>query len=173
MTNLVALALLALVVAVISRTVTQETIFVELRNWAKARRSKAGKKIAYPLTCQYCFSHWVAAGLALVTGYRVTSDLPVFVSFFVSVFVLVGLANALLISYELATLKVKVQRAQAELIAQNSQYQLMRNEVEEMNLKGLRQMAIQVEQHNAGVAAAQAEAQAKEFGVAGSFLKEN
>lgn len=114
--NLYALLLYALVVAVISRTVTQEEIFREVKEYAKdiatdPARGWWKRKLFYPLTCQYCFSHWVAAVLVLVSGYDVTlAESMTLFSFVFSVLVLVGVANLMLVLYELITLKIQHQR---------------------------------------------------------------
>lgn len=63
------LFLLAAVVACVSWTVTQEEIFKEPRNYCKRQsllcRAWAKKKFFYLFTCEYCFSHYVAAAVVL------------------------------------------------------------------------------------------------------------
>jgi hypothetical protein len=72
--ELIWLVVLALPVATVSWTVTHEELFRELRERCKARsersRSMAGRKFFYLFTCEYCFSHYVAAGAVATTGYR-------------------------------------------------------------------------------------------------------
>ena len=72
--GLLALFVVALPVACIAWTVTHEEIFREVREWCatKSRASKhvLGQKFYYVFTCEYCFSHYVAALLVWVTGYR-------------------------------------------------------------------------------------------------------
>ena len=54
--------LLALGVASVSWTVTQEEIFSELREWCKGQQGSKWLvvlKATYLQTCYYCFSHWV------------------------------------------------------------------------------------------------------------------
>ena len=59
-------AAIALPVASIAWTVTKEEIFRELRDgadkWGKApgRFAFLRRKVAYLVTCYYCFGHWVA-----------------------------------------------------------------------------------------------------------------
>ena len=72
------LLILALVVASISWTVTQEEIFREPREWCK-RRSESTKnifvqKFFYVWTCEYCFSHWVTIVILIVTQFRLLID---------------------------------------------------------------------------------------------------
>src|SRR5690348_13486816 len=70
--------ILSLVVASIAWTVTQEEIFDEWRNYCKAKskscRSVLQRKFFYVFTCEYCFSHWVALVLLLISGFRVLFD---------------------------------------------------------------------------------------------------
>jgi hypothetical protein len=55
---------LSFVTASLSFTVTETTVFMPLREWAKRKNSLFGEL----LSCGYCFGHWVA--LALVAIYR-------------------------------------------------------------------------------------------------------
>jgi hypothetical protein len=68
------LFVLALPVACIAWTVTHEAIFREPREYCVARcgtdRRWYVRKFYYVFTCEYCFSHWVALGLLVVTRYR-------------------------------------------------------------------------------------------------------
>ncbi len=68
------LSLLALPVATVSWTVTHEELFREWREACKARstagRTVLERKFFYAFTCEYCFSHYVAAGAVLGTGFR-------------------------------------------------------------------------------------------------------
>jgi len=72
------LAILSMVVASISWTVTQEEIFHEWRE-AFEEKSKAAKNILvrkffYVFTCEYCFSHWVTILILILTGFRLLID---------------------------------------------------------------------------------------------------
>jgi hypothetical protein len=72
------LFVLALPVAAVAWTVTHEEVFREPRDWC-ARRSRRSRRIAtrkffYLFTCEYCFSHYVAAGAVAVTGFRMLLD---------------------------------------------------------------------------------------------------
>ena len=109
--------ILALIVAVTARIVTQESIFGELQAWARSqqdtRLSIWHRKLTYPLQCQFCFSVWVSLGLALYLYRYQPLDLiflsmgdwaPVAIA--TTVFVLVGLANVYLIAYETLTVHV-------------------------------------------------------------------
>src|SRR3954462_12331251 len=67
------LLLLAIPVACVSWTVTHEEVFREPREWCLRRsetcRTLAQRKFFYLFTCEYCFSHYVAAAAVAVTGY--------------------------------------------------------------------------------------------------------
>ncbi len=59
------LLLLSLPVACVSWTVTHEEVFREPREFCKRKSEQAGpvskRKFFYLFTCEYCFSHYVAA----------------------------------------------------------------------------------------------------------------
>jgi hypothetical protein len=71
------LAILAAVVACVSWTVTQEEVFREPREHCKrlsmSCRLASLRKFFYLFTCEYCFSHYVAALVILISGYRLHS----------------------------------------------------------------------------------------------------
>ncbi len=60
--------------ATVAWTVTHEELFRELRETSQTRSvSSAGlvtRKFFYVFTCEYCFSHYVAGGAVLATGFR-------------------------------------------------------------------------------------------------------
>ena len=68
------LFVLALPVASIAWTITHEEIFREPREWAEDRSRTAAsllaRKFFYICTCEYCFSHYVAAGIIALTDFQ-------------------------------------------------------------------------------------------------------
>lgn len=71
---LLVLLILAIPVASIAWTVTHEELFREFHEYC-AKRSTKGKnifsrKFFYMFTCEYCFSHYVAIFIILITGYK-------------------------------------------------------------------------------------------------------
>ena len=68
------LFLLAIPVACVAWTVTHEEIFSEVKNFCegKCRESKSllQRKFFYLFTCEYCFSHYVAAAFLIITKYK-------------------------------------------------------------------------------------------------------
>jgi hypothetical protein len=76
--QLVVLFVLSIPIACISWTVTHEEMFREPRDWcaAKFKSSRAlySRKFFYVFTCEYCFSHYVAAFFLLITRYTLLFD---------------------------------------------------------------------------------------------------
>jgi hypothetical protein len=72
------LLILALPIAAISWAVTHEELFRELHDYfverSTAAASIAARKFFYLLTCEYCFSHYVSAGMIALTGFRLLFD---------------------------------------------------------------------------------------------------
>src|SRR5687768_7543376 len=68
------LLFIALVTASITWTVTHEEIFREFREYCTDRsrtcRTLVARKVFYIFTCEYCFSHYVALGVLLMTGFH-------------------------------------------------------------------------------------------------------
>lgn len=120
---------LALIVAVVARIVTQESLFIELQAWAskQQRHSRfAIRKLTYPLQCQFCFSVWVSAALSTYLYFHSPFDLVWLsaadygpIAIVASTFALTGLANAYLIVYEFATLRVQTTRQGTKIRALN------------------------------------------------------
>ena len=72
------LLILAIPVACISWTVTHEQVFREPREWlvqqSRRGRSVLIRKFFYLFTCEYCFSHYVAAAAVGLSGFRLLVD---------------------------------------------------------------------------------------------------
>ena len=68
------LFVLAAPIACVAWTVTHEEVFSEVNDWCAKRsrtaRTLAERKFFYLFTCEYCFSHYVAAAVVWMTGYR-------------------------------------------------------------------------------------------------------
>ncbi|HTI12227.1 MAG TPA: hypothetical protein VL832_26825 [Puia sp.] len=89
------LFILAIPIACIAWTVTHEQIFLEPREYCK-RQSAEGKtllyrKFFYLFTCEYCFSHYVAALFLLITHYKLL--FPDWRGYLIAGFSLVWIAN--------------------------------------------------------------------------------
>jgi hypothetical protein len=76
--ELVNLLILSLPVAAIAWTVTHEELFREFHDHCVARSEKAksvaARKFFYLFTCEYCFSHYVSAGVLLATRFQLLFD---------------------------------------------------------------------------------------------------
>lgn len=76
--DVLALFILAIPVAAVTWTVTHEEVFREPREYfvAKSRRARSpfARKLFYVLTCEYCFSHWVALAAVGITGFGLLLD---------------------------------------------------------------------------------------------------
>ena len=72
--QLVWMLVLALPVACVAWTVTHEEVFAEVQDWCRRQnrqcRSPFARKFFYLFTCEYCFSHYVAAAAIVLTGFR-------------------------------------------------------------------------------------------------------
>ena len=109
------LAVLALPVACLSWTVTHEEVFREPRAWLDERSRTAPRwwqrKLAYALTCEYCFSHYVAAGFVALTDYRLL--LPDWRGYLLAWLALVAVANVYLSAY--GRLRVEIRKERSEV----------------------------------------------------------
>jgi hypothetical protein len=122
-------AILAAVVACVAWTVTQEEVFREPREACK-RKTLACKyllqrKFFYLFTCEYCFSHYVAALILVFSGYRL-----IYVGMLGSVvtwFALVWAANVFMSLFRLLRLTIKLVGNKAKIVEANAklaQFQL-------------------------------------------------
>ncbi len=72
--QIVWLLVLAVPVACAAWTVTHEELFAEFHAWcdrqSRQRRGLLARKFFYVFTCEYCFSHYVAAVAVALTGFR-------------------------------------------------------------------------------------------------------
>ena len=77
-TQIVWLFVLAGPVACVAWTVTHEELFAELHAWcgkqSRQRRNIVARKFFYVFSCEYCFSHYVAAAAVALTGFRLLID---------------------------------------------------------------------------------------------------
>ena len=105
---------LAMPVASIAWTVTHEEVLREPREWCAAR-SKACKrlverKLFYLFTCEYCFSHYVAALFLWMTGFKLLFD--DWRGYLVAGFSLVWIANVYMSLFVRLRLDIKEERLQ-------------------------------------------------------------
>ena len=110
------LFLLAIPVASVSWTVTQEEIFREVREYCGAQSKNCKRvvtrKVFYVVTCEYCFSHWAAVFFVLLTGYHLL--LADWRGMLIAVFGLVWIANFYMSAYARLRLDIKAERKAIE-----------------------------------------------------------
>ena len=134
-TQVVWLFVMALPVACIAWTVTHEEIFSEPRDYcleqSRDGRSFLGRKFFYLFTCEYCFSHYVAAFFVGITGYKLLYQ--DWRGYIIGGFALVWVANQYMSLYGHLRLdlkkerveiskeqkEVEIRQAQAEALARN------------------------------------------------------
>lgn len=115
---MITFAILVSVIATIAWTVTKEEVFREPREYCVDRSKKCvsimARKFFYLFTCEYCFSHYVSAGVVLASGYRL-GVADGFVGFAITVFALVWAANWSMSLFALLRQSVKLIGMEAKL----------------------------------------------------------
>jgi hypothetical protein len=111
------LIILAIPVACVSWTVTNEEIFREPREYC-IKQSKEGKrflkrKFFYVFTCEYCFSHYVSILMLVITNFRLIY--PDWKGYLISGFSLVWIANIYMSLFRRLRLDIKKQKTEVEL----------------------------------------------------------
>jgi hypothetical protein len=116
-TDLLTLLILALPVAAIAWMVTHEELFRELHNYCVKRseqgRSLPSRKFFYLFTCEYCFSHYVSAGMLLMTRFTLLYD--DWRGWFITWFALVWVANHLISIFGRLRLGIRSERLEIDL----------------------------------------------------------
>ena len=117
------LFVIAAPVACIAWTVTHEEVFKEVHEWcvdrSKHARTLAERKFFYLFTCEYCFSHYVAGGAVLITGYRLL--MPDWRGGFLAWFTLVWVANIYMSLF--GRLRLDIKRERVEIKAEELEVQ--------------------------------------------------
>ena len=122
-TQIVWLFVLAIPVACVAWTITHEEVFKEPRefciNQSKNGRSVFKRKFFYLFTCEYCFSHYVAAFFMALTNYKLLLD--DWRGYLIGGFALVWIANTYMSLF--GRLRTDIKREKTEIKA-------LENEVE-------------------------------------------
>jgi hypothetical protein len=109
------LLLLAIPVASIAWTITHEDLFREPRDYCKRMSESRAKlwqrKFFYLFTCEYCFSHYVAAAFLVITRFKLVY--PDWRGFLVSLFALVWVSNVYMAIF--ANLRLDVHHERLEI----------------------------------------------------------
>jgi hypothetical protein len=103
------LLILSVPVACIAWTVTHEEVFREPRQYCQRECAKARsfvrRKFFYLFTCEYCFSHYVAAGVLVFARFKMLyADWR---GYFVAFFALIWVANQYISIYNRLRLDIK------------------------------------------------------------------
>ena len=97
---------------------THEEVFREPRDWCAARsrraRSLIGRKFFYVFTCEYCFSHYVAAAALAAT--RFTLLYSGWRGYVVAGFALVWVANVYMSLFGRLRLEIREERAEVNAV---------------------------------------------------------
>lgn len=111
------LFVLAIPVACVTWTVTHEELFREPRDLcarrSKAARSAAQRKFFYVFTCEYCFSHYVAAAALVMTNYQLL--FPDWRGYVIAGFALVWIANVYMSLFGRLRLDIKEERLEIDI----------------------------------------------------------
>ena len=115
------LFVLALPVASIAWTITHEEIFREPREWAEHRSRTAAsvlaRKFFYICTCEYCFSHYVAAGFIALTDFQLL--LTGWRGYLIAWLAVVAVANLFMSLYSRLRVDIKSEGLEAKVKEQD------------------------------------------------------
>lgn len=118
LTQVVWLLVLAVPVACVAWTVTHEEIFHEAHEYfvqrAQRDRGVLARKFFYALTCEYCFSHYVALAAVFITRFWMLY--PDWRGYGIAWFSLVWVANIYIGIFGKVKLTVKKERAEIKKI---------------------------------------------------------
>ena len=111
------LLLLAIPVACIAWTVTHEEVFREPREYCKRRSENCRRwyerKFFYLFTCEYCFSHYIAAVFLIITRFKMLY--PDWRGYLIAWLSLVWIANQYMSVYNRLRLDIKTERLEGEI----------------------------------------------------------
>jgi hypothetical protein len=114
--QVLSLFLLALPIASIAWTITHEEVVREFRDVCLAKsttcRGIYERKFFYLFTCEYCFSHYVAAVFLIITRFKLLY--PGWRGYLIAGFALVWVANVYMSLFARIRLEVKRERFQIE-----------------------------------------------------------
>ena len=114
--QVIELFILAIPVACLSWTVTHEEVLREPREWCMRRsticRTVVARKFFYLFTCEYCFSHYVAAFFVAMTGHQLLFH--DWRGYLISGLALVWMANVYMSGFGRLRLDIKRERLEIE-----------------------------------------------------------
>jgi len=111
------LILLAIPIACVAWTVTHEEVFREPREYCKSRSENCRRwyerKFFYLFTCEYCFSHYIAAAFLIITRFKMLY--PDWRGYLIAWLSLVWIANQYMSVYNRLRLDIKTERLEGEI----------------------------------------------------------
>ncbi len=120
------LFVLAAPIACVAWTVTHEEVFAEVHEYcvkkSRSARSIVTRKFFYLFTCEYCFSHYVAGAVVLMTGYRLL--IPDWRGAILGWFTLVWIANVYMSLF--GRLRLDIKRERVEIKAEEQELKFKR-----------------------------------------------
>jgi hypothetical protein len=112
--GVISLFLIALPIASIAWTITHEEVVREFRDVCLGKSTTCRRiyerKFFYLFTCEYCFSHYVAAVFLIITRFKLLY--PDWRGYLIAGFSLVWVANVYMSLFARIRLEVKRERAQ-------------------------------------------------------------
>ena len=115
--QIIYLFLIAIPIACIAWTVTNEEVFREPREFcikqSKSGRSLLQRKFFYLFTCEYCFSHYITILMLVITKFQLIY--PDWRGYLLSGFSLVWVANFYMSLFRRLRLDIKKQKTDVEL----------------------------------------------------------
>ena len=119
--QLLHLFIIAIPVACIAWTVTQEEIFREPREYCQkvcgSAKSIARRKFFYLFTCEYCFSHYISLLFLILTDFRLLYD--DWRGYIIAFFALVWVANWYMSLFSYLRQNLKVEKIEAKMKDKN------------------------------------------------------
>ena len=110
--QVVYLFILAIPIACVAWTVTHEEVFREPREFcqrcSQTSRRTLIRKFFYLFTCEYCFSHYIAAAFLIITRFQLLY--PGWRGYLLALFALVWIANIYMSIYNRLRLDIKHER---------------------------------------------------------------
>ena len=110
------LLILGLPVASIAWTITHEELTREFRQWcgtcSESARSMFFRKLFYVFTCEYCFSHYVAAAVVLATRFQML--ISGWQGYLIAFFALTAIANVYMSLFGRLRVDIRSERLEVE-----------------------------------------------------------
>ena len=115
--QIIELFLLAIPIACVAWTVTHEEVFREPRQYCVRRSENCRRwyerKFFYLFTCEYCFSHYIAAAFLIIARFKMLY--PDWRGYLIAWLSLVWIANQYMSVYNRLRLDIKVERLEGEI----------------------------------------------------------